>query len=252
MTIKKNHAFTLLELLVVVTIIGILAAIALPSFRTAQESSKTMKCANNLRQIGAGMTLFADDHNNNYPESGAVIPWNSTVATTGQQSWMQQLGPYLGNPADPKQNPTTPSVFTCPSASQLPNQATRYYSYFNGAHAALAYAQQAGATVSVAAVKRSLVAHPAEQILSGDITDWPSTGVNDADKDDYTQCPIDKQSGYHNGDINLLFADGHVETVKWNSNLSPAGYFDNSRMTTHYDGTGPASNPTAYYKYLTP
>ena len=250
MSHSKNRAFTLIELLVVIAIIALLAALAMPSFRTVQENGRIVKCANNLRQIYSGMSLFADDHTQQYPESGAIIPWNTTDSTTGQQSWMQQLTPYLGNIGDPKLS-TNGSVFTCPSSSQATTmQADKYYSYFNGAHAALAYIKQGGGTADFAAVKRTLVAHPAEQILSGDITDWSSSGMNDADKDDYQQCPIDVISTFHNTGINLLFADGHVEQEKWNPKNSSQGYFDNTRMTTHYDGTGPTE--TSYYSYLSP
>jgi prepilin-type N-terminal cleavage/methylation domain-containing protein/prepilin-type processing-associated H-X9-DG protein len=250
MIIQKNHAFTLIELLVVIAIIAILAAIALPSFRTVQESGRAAKCANNLHQIGAAMFLYSDDNSNCFPISGGVIPWNGTDATTAHQSWMQQLAPYLGNPADPQTNPTG-SVFTCPSAGQS-IAAVKYYSYFNGVHAAKAYMQTSGdsGTSEYAAVKRTLIAHPTEQILSGDITNWSSSSSSDADKSDYTQNPISTVSKIHNGSINLLFADGHVEPERWNTNLTPAGYFDNTRMTTHYDGTGPSQGQ--YYGYLTP
>ena len=241
---KKNRAFTLIELLVVIAIIAILAAIALPSFRTVQENGRSAKCADNLRQIGSAMFLFSQDHNQCFPESGSVIPWGSTDGTTGEPSWMEQLGPYLSNPSNPSLG-TGGSVFTCPASSPV-KQADKYYSYFNGAHAAYALAQK------YAPIKRTLVTHPSEQILSGDITDWSdSTGVNDADKDDYAQCPIDTLSTFHNGGINLLFADGHVESEKWDTKLSPVGYFDQTRMTTHYDGTGPAGG-ASYYTYLTP
>jgi prepilin-type N-terminal cleavage/methylation domain-containing protein/prepilin-type processing-associated H-X9-DG protein len=241
---KKNHAFTLIELLVVIAIIAILAALLLPSLRSVQESSRSGKCADNLRQIGSAMFLFSADHNQCFPESGAIIPWGSTDGTTTQASWMEQLGPYLSNPSNPSQG-NGGTVFTCPSSSPV-KTADKYYSYFNGAHAAYAVAK------ADAAVKRTLVSHPSEQILSGDITDWPDgVGLNDADKDDYSQCPIDTMSKFHNGGINLLFADGHVESEKWDTKLSPAGYFDQTRMTTHYDGTGPAGGGS-YYSYLTP
>jgi prepilin-type processing-associated H-X9-DG protein len=91
-----------------------------------------------------------------------------------------------------------------------------------------------------AAVNRALISHPSEQILSGDITHWGSGATNmlDADKDDYTQCPIDLLSTFHNAGINLLFYDGHVESENWNSKLATPGYFDPSRMCTIYQGTG--------------
>jgi general secretion pathway protein G len=231
---KRIAGFTLLELLVVIAIIAILAAIALPSMRSVQGTSRTAKCASNLRQIGAAMILFANDHDNRMPESGGPIAWSQNDATTGQHSWMQQLSVYLGNAPDPAST-TADSVFTCPASSTI-YAADKYYSYFNGAHAAIAVSG------TYAAVNRVSIAHPSEQILSGDITDWPGSAT-DADKNDATSCPIDKKSVYsngsfHNGAINLLFADGHVDTVQWNAALSIPGYFNPSRMCTIYSGTG--------------
>jgi prepilin-type processing-associated H-X9-DG protein/prepilin-type N-terminal cleavage/methylation domain-containing protein len=253
---KKIAAFTLIELMVVIAIICILMAFALPSFRTVLENSRTAKCAGNLKQIGAATFLYAADHNGYFPVStGESMSWGVPSGTTGQLSWMEQLGPYLGNPPNP-QNGGAPTVFTCPSSSynvQFP--ADKYFSYFNGAHAAYSYATTNGVpatnTGETYAVRRTLIAHGSEQILSGDITNWPSgSGATNPDKCDFTTNPISTLSTFHNGGINLLFCDGHVEQVKWNPNLSTPGYFDASIMTTHYDGTGPT--PNSYYTYLTP
>ena len=142
------------------------------------------------------------------------------------------------------------------------NDATKYYSYFISAHAALAYAQQNPATSGgeatgnsnglYYAVNRNLIEYPVEQILAGDVScaEWGTSEKTDADKVDYSVNPIDKQSGYHNNSVNLLFADGHVEAVKWNASTSSQGYFDPTRMATHYDGTGKTT--TTYYPYLKP
>jgi prepilin-type N-terminal cleavage/methylation domain-containing protein/prepilin-type processing-associated H-X9-DG protein len=226
-TRRKTRGFTLIELLVVVTIILILAAIVMPSYRTVQENSKTMKCASNLRQIGAAMILFSQDHSDCFPESGGEITW--TTGTTGPYSWMQQIAPYIGNAPDPATQAQGASVFTCPSSSYALSF-DKYYSYFNGAHAA--YVAAGG----FAPVRRDLISMPAEQILSGDITDWPEAQM-DADKDDYTQNPIDVKSPFHNGVVNLLYADGHVAEAKWLTSGSSQGYYDPTTMSNHYQGT---------------
>ena len=239
----------MIELLVVIAVIVILAALLLPAFRTAMESAHTTRCVGNLKQIGAGMFLFAQDHSNCFPQSGAPIPWGSVDPSTGLASWMQQLTPYLANSNDPALS-TSGSIFTCPSSSRVTGSYAfdKYYSYFNGAHAA--YAAQGAA----APVRKSLISKPAAQILSGDITDWPAGagGTTDADKVDYTQNPIDLQSNFHNGRVNILFADGHVVTAGWQTNSLSVGYFDPTTMATHYPGIiNPQSN-TYYTSYLTP
>src|SRR3954471_11757398 len=67
LTCSKPRAFTLIELLVVVAIIAILAALLLPALARAKEKAKRVACVNNLKQVGLGLRLWADDHDGKFP-----------------------------------------------------------------------------------------------------------------------------------------------------------------------------------------
>ena len=56
----KHHGFSLVELLVVITIIGILVSMLMPALSRARESARNASCKNNLRQFYVGMSVFSD------------------------------------------------------------------------------------------------------------------------------------------------------------------------------------------------
>lgn len=211
---RKKNAFTLIELLMVIAIIAILAAILMPVLQQAKQRAWTGQCLSNLHQIGMGMKMFADENGEMYPESGADIYWNATDPGTGKQSWMQQIYQYTMNT----------NLYNCPGNVQLPPAMRGPFNYFNGCRAA--FIQSGGHD---AAVNSTEIRYPAAYVLSGDTCGVPDNTVgegpdftfdpNDADKDDYSQnCVGGPTNGVpyelwqvHLGGQNILFGDGHAQ-----------------------------------------
>ncbi len=110
--------FSLLELLITVTIVALLAALLLPVLALVRESSRSAVCLNHLRQIGLGDMAYAADHRGMLTPSKIEFETYSASATptwagSWNTSWMEQLFPYLAknsNRADSKE------VYTCPQA----------------------------------------------------------------------------------------------------------------------------------------
>ncbi len=128
---RPRSAFTLVELLVVITIIGVLIALLLPAVQMAREAARRMQCGNNLKQIGVAL--------HNYHEAIGTFPagYISAVGSGGPADdrgpgwgWAAMMLPYIEQPGlhdqiqfdkditDPVNavpRATILSVFLCPS-----------------------------------------------------------------------------------------------------------------------------------------
>jgi prepilin-type N-terminal cleavage/methylation domain-containing protein/prepilin-type processing-associated H-X9-DG protein len=108
---RSNSAFTLIELLVTISIIGMLAVLLAPTLRRATEKAVSVKCANNLAQIGTAVQLYATDHDNHFP---AIESMPTSPVYTGDEKpgkMIDVLGPYG----------ITDAVLRCPADLSGPN-----------------------------------------------------------------------------------------------------------------------------------
>ncbi len=100
---NRRHAsgFTLVEILIVVVILGILAAIVIPQFTNASESAKGSSIVSQLQTVRSQLELYQVQHNGNYPVDGdGLLDWTLLTTRTNAAggtpaSGETAFGPYL-------------------------------------------------------------------------------------------------------------------------------------------------------------
>lgn len=102
--LRQRSAFTLVEMLVVIAIIGILVAMLTPAINLAREAARSAECTNNLRQFGIGMMAHAENH--------------SDKLCSGAFNWERDGCPTeIGWVADQVTGGALPGKMLCPSNS---------------------------------------------------------------------------------------------------------------------------------------
>ena len=184
---KLNKGFTLIELLVVIAIIGILAGILLPVLSRARESARKTQCMSNIKQIGMGLIMYANENNEAFPQDTTTV-----VARPAMRSLNVIYDTYV---SDNK-------VFNCPSDTTV-----------------------TGATNAGMSVSTANDSFDQDECSYG--YDYTHIQNDDADVALAADRPpatpsATANSANHNGrGQNIVYVDGHVEFI-----ISPlAGWF---------------------------
>ncbi|MFN3410203.1 MAG: prepilin-type N-terminal cleavage/methylation domain-containing protein [Limisphaerales bacterium] len=93
------RGFTLVELLVVIAVIALLAALLLPALGRAKERAWTVACLSNLKQLAACWHLYATDHDDHLPPNNSVYNIQNHQALITGGSWCTNLAPYDADPS---------------------------------------------------------------------------------------------------------------------------------------------------------
>jgi prepilin-type N-terminal cleavage/methylation domain-containing protein len=193
---KQRRAFTLVELLVVITIIAVLASVAFSVFTGVQERARAAQDMNNLRQIGLATQMYMNDNDGTIFSS--TVTWMSQLNPKYVPSWKVFQSPFDKRSASEAGDATTPISYGLNGnsvAGTLSDKITNPSAFIM-----FAPAQASGTTVA----------------FQGDPT-AASPGVTVFQS---TSKPGDSASGgthSHRARINAIFADIHTESMPWST-----------------------------------
>ncbi len=131
-SIGARSAFTLIDVLVTMVVIAVLIGIMLPSLSVVRETTRKVVCSSNIRQIGLGISMYADDHDGLMPQTtftnqrfGRIPAETTRLRISPDSSFASRV-----NTAGPRQGAwdglgqlykleylETPGIFYCPSHS---------------------------------------------------------------------------------------------------------------------------------------
>ena len=113
-------AFTIIELLCVIAIIAILAALLFPAVRNARIKSRQIGCVNNLHEAGIAFQSFAHDHNGQFPMAVAIGSGGSLEFVRGAQHLQGDFYFSFRHFQTLSNELATPKVLVCPADLRLP------------------------------------------------------------------------------------------------------------------------------------
>lgn len=233
---EESTAFTLMELLVVLAVIGILASLLLPALSRARAAAQGIACLSNNRQLDVAWLMYADDHRGwlPYNAGGAsgrrvadqslplnwvngVLDWELTPDNTNLALLVGgSLAPYLSQSANLYRCPAD-HVLSAPQKQAGWDHRVRSYS-MNAMMGNAEEASRAGFNLNNPDYQQffnlSSVPQPVKIfVFLGEHPDSIDDGyfINNGESREW----IDLPASYHNGSGSFAFADGHAEMHRW-------------------------------------
>ena len=200
---QARRAFTLVELLVVITVVAILVGLAVPVFSSVQENGRNVKCVGNLRQISGALNLYAQDHANHLPQR-----YYGSDATGQKIGYCEVILSYVDPGRTPATSDLAKALFVCPSQKIANYPADPGYgmNYFYD-NASL-----------------GIVSSATQTILLAETAGPTGLGSRNADRNNAPGANGKLDDTRHRGQANYLFFDGHVEKLSYvQTRQLPAG-----------------------------
>lgn len=210
---SSRRAFTLIEMLVVIAIIALLAALIVPGVNKAFASAKRTSCASNLRQVGIAIFQYATNN------QGYLPPVRDGGWSSGQ-TWMETISPYLGEEvADIRDQNIAAVNHGCPTwlgrkDVAVAHQATKPGFGVNVFPLATQYGSGTQ-LFSKRAVGIDQIKSSSTTIIAGDSVDW-HLALNNKKWWTATSNDYGYTSGHpdrHGKNANYLMADGSVSAL---------------------------------------
>lgn len=140
--LASRPAFTLIELLIVISIIAILIVLTMPAIGRVIGSANSLKCVSNLKQIGSGTALYVADHNGRFPGplSGGQFAEYSQEDDKGPSSgrFSQHLQGYISPDVPIGGGNMVSPLFVCPAFLKVMKTTKNAQPYYTGNNFAVA------------------------------------------------------------------------------------------------------------------